>query len=129
MILALNTSTPTCEMLLFNDDKKIAEKTWEAGRQLAMRLPGELEDFLKDNKLSWNDLKGIVVFQGPGSFTGLRIGITAVNTIAYTQNILIVGASGGDWLKSGISDIKSGKNEKIILPHYGSPAHITQPRK
>lgn len=129
MILAINTSTPTCEMLLFNDGKKIAEKTWEAGRQLAIKLPGALEDFLKENKFYWNDLTGVVVFQGPGSFTGLRIGITTVNTLAYVQNIPITSAKGDDWLKTGLSDIKSGKNEKIILPFYGSPAHITQPRK
>lgn len=129
MIIALNTSTPLCEMLLFDTDKKVAEKTWQAGRQLAKKLPGELEDFLKENNVNWSDVAGVVVFQGPGSFTGLRIGITATNTIAYAQSIPIVGTKGSNWLKDGLLGIKSGGNEKIVLPYYGSGAHITQPRK
>lgn len=129
MILAFKTNTPTCEMILYKNNKKLVEKKWEAGRQLSIRLPGELEDFLKENQFSWKDVKGIIVFQGPGSFTGLRIGITTANTIAYARGIPVIGIEGDNWIQDGLGKISKGEDDKIVLPHYGGPAHITKPKK
>jgi tRNA threonylcarbamoyladenosine biosynthesis protein TsaB len=84
---------------------------------------------LKNHDASWDDLDGLVVFHGPGSFTGLRIGITVMNTIAYAQSIPIVGVSGDDWAEQGMKLLHSGQGQEIVLPEYGADAHITKPRK
>ncbi len=128
-ILTIKTDTYFCELSLYDGDKKLGEKAWEAGRQLAIQIPGAIEDFLISNQKEWDSLEGIVVFQGPGSFTGLRIGITVANTIAYAQDIPVIGVKGEDWIQNGLVKIKSGKNNKIVLPDYGSQPHITKPKK
>ncbi|MEX1995733.1 MAG: hypothetical protein WD887_03070, partial [Candidatus Saccharimonadales bacterium] len=64
-----------------------------------------------------------------GSFTGLRIGLSVGNALSYALNIPIVSGHGPDWLKTGIKDIKTGKNDKIILPEYDAPALTTKTRK
>lgn len=128
MILFLDTSTYTCKLSLVDGEWRYDDQ-WEANRELAKGLLGYLRDQLEKNQKSWNDITGIVAYQGPGSFTGLRIGLTVLNTFAEAQGIPIVGATGEDWQESGLRRLEAGENDKIVLPEYGSEAHITQPRK
>jgi hypothetical protein len=52
-----------------------------------------------------------------------------MNTIADAQAIPIVGGRGDDWQTEVLVKLKAGKNEKIILPYYGSEANITVSKK
>jgi len=128
MILLLDTSTPICR-LTFIDGNWRQDYQWESNRELAKGLLGYLDAKLKSVDKTWSDILAIGVFEGPGSFTGLRIGITVTNTIADAQNISIVGGRGDDWQTEVLSKLNSGKNEKIVLPFYGGEANITVPRK
>lgn len=128
MILFIDTSTPTCRVRFFEEGLDIQD-SWEAGRELSKGLLGYLQDIMSRNQKSWQDISGIVVYQGPGSFTGLRIGITVVNTIAYTNKVPIVGTSGENWQDDGLMRLKAGEDDKIVMPFYGAEANITQPRK
>ncbi len=78
---------------------------------------------------SLDDIDGIVVFKGPGSFTGLRIGLSVGNALAYAENIPIVTTNGEDWLKRGISKLLAGKNDKLATPFYDRPANTSSPKK
>jgi len=128
MIILIDTSTSVCQ-LIFLDGELRQKYDWQADRTLAKCLLGFLKEKLDENNKTWSDISSIGVFEGPGSFTGLRIGITVMNTIADSQNIPIVGGRGENWQSEVLAKINSGKNEKIILPFYGSEAHITTPRK
>ncbi len=130
MILAIKTDSPTAELIVLDDDgKEIVREAWLAERRLALELLGKLESILAQANGTWGLLSGLIVFKGPGSFTGLRIGITVMNTIAYSQNIPIVGQEGEAWLANGISRLASSENDQVVLPEYGAPARITQPKK
>lgn len=102
---------------------------WTAGRQLSSSLLDKIEELLDRNHKTWKDLSGIVTYEGPGSFTGLRIGITVANTAAYILNIPIVGATGDEWMKQGVSKLNSDHFDDIVMPHYGSEPNITSPKK
>jgi tRNA threonylcarbamoyladenosine biosynthesis protein TsaB len=102
---------------------------WEAGRTLAKGLLGYIEDTLAKHDASLSNVSGIVVFKGPGSFTGLRIGLTVLNTLADAEHIPIVGETGDVWKDSGYKRLSAGENDAIVLPEYGAAAHITTPRK
>lgn len=124
----LDTSTALCKLTLVDGDWR-QDYEWQADRGLAKGLLGFLKEKLEANKMTWFDITAIGVFEGPGSFTGLRIGITVMNTIANAQKITIVGGRGDNWQTEAIKKLNSGKNEKIVLPFYGSEARITTPRK
>jgi tRNA threonylcarbamoyladenosine biosynthesis protein TsaB len=128
MILLLNTSTPLCHLALIEGDWRY-DDDWQADRQLAKGLLAYIEDQLRKNGKDWADISGIGAFKGPGSFTGLRIGLTVLNTLADAGSIPIVGTTGDDWQKGAMLSLKEGRNECIVLPLYGSDAHITKPRK
>lgn len=128
MILLLDTSTPTCKLTLINGDDW-HEDEWLAERSLADNLLGYLENELKKHDASWNDVTAIGVFQGPGSFTGLRIGLTVLNTWADARAIPIVGEKGDDWKNRAVSRIRASENDHLVMPLYGREANITKPRK
>jgi tRNA threonylcarbamoyladenosine biosynthesis protein TsaB len=128
MILLLDTSTGVCKLTLINGDQAFTDE-WQADRTLAQRLLGYIQEQLGLHGKKMSDITGIGVYQGPGSFTGLRIGMTVVNTIADSQQIPIVGATGEDWRDQVLERLKSGDNDRVVMPFYGSEAHITTPRK
>lgn len=128
LILTIRTDKPDAEIGMFNDGAKLAYSTWPAHRQLAETIHLKINELLSSQGHDLNDLAGLVVFKGPGSFTGLRIGLSVANALAYGLRIPIVAVTGANWLEEGNRAIKQGKDEQIALPEYGSPPHITLPK-
>lgn len=128
MILLLDTSTPSCKLTLVDGDWRHDDE-WQAGRGLANGLLEYLSQQLAGQGKIWADITAIGVFAGPGSFTGLRIGLTVLNTIADAEGIPIVGSTAEDWQADVLAGLKAGKDDRIVMPFYGSDAHITKPRK
>ncbi len=128
MILLLDTSTPVCKLTLVDEDKRF-EYEWTAGRELSKGLHGFISEQISKHNWTWRDIQGIGAFRGPGSFTGLRIGLVVVNTLADGLHIPIIGTDGSDWQNQAIERLKNGENEEIILPEYSTGANITKPRK
>lgn len=128
MILLLDTSTPVCKLTLIGDNWRHDDE-WQADRQLADGLLGYIESQLTSKDTSWDAITGIGVFKGPGSFTGLRIGMSVLNTLAHAKQVPIVGTTGDDWQADALSRLQSREDEKIVLPFYGREANITKPRK
>jgi tRNA threonylcarbamoyladenosine biosynthesis protein TsaB len=129
LILTLRTDKPEAEIGLYKNEEKLSYVAWQADRQLAETLHQKLRALLEAQLQTFNDLGGIVVFKGPGSFTGLRIGISVANALADGLAIPIVGTTTNDWIEQGLQLLSSGNNEQIVLPKYGSPPHITKQKK
>ena len=125
MIVAIRTDKPDAELYLANNTKIIAEYTWQAQRQLADSIHLKIADLLQSQNVDWRDISGIIVYKGPGSFTGLRIGATVANTLAYSLSVSIVGTTGETWLEHGLDKLMQGDSDKIIIPEYGGTIHIT----
>lgn len=128
MIVLLDTSTPVCK-LTFVDGDETHRNEWQADRELARGLLKYLQTQLESFGKSWKDITGLAVFEGPGSFTGLRIGLTVMNTIAASESVPIVGTRGEDWQDRALERLSGGENDQIVLPFYGSEPHITMARK
>jgi len=128
VILLLDTASPLCKLTLVDGDWRYDDQ-WQADRQLAKGLLGYLQQQLQKNGKTFDDISAIATFKGPGSFTGLRIGITVLNTIADANGIPIVGADGESWRDTALQRLSRGENDKIVMPSYGASAHITKPRK
>ncbi len=129
LILTMRTDKPEAEIGLYEDTAQISYETWTAHRQLAETLHIKIAALLAAQDKDWPDIAGVVVYQGPGSFTGLRIGLSVANAITNSFDIQIVAAQGETWIADGIADLLSGKGQSVALPEYGAPVHITAPKK
>lgn len=131
MILALDTSSPTTKLALLNLSGQTLElQEVETGNKLTEVLTNLIEKLLDPKKLKLSDLTGLILVDGPGSFTGLRIGASTFNALAYALDIPIVGIPEGEtWLEGGFSRLSLGDNDKIVKLNYGADPHITQQKK
>ncbi len=129
IILTLRTDKPEAEIGLFDDKTRLAYEIWPAHRELAETIHKKIASLLESVGKNLQDLEGIVAYQGPGSFTGLRIGLTVADVLAFSQHIPVVATGTDDWVQLGIARLMAGENDKIALPEYGAEAHITQQKK
>jgi tRNA threonylcarbamoyladenosine biosynthesis protein TsaB len=129
LIITIRTDKPEAELGLYEDGKQLKYTTWLAHRELAETIHTKLAELLKSQQKEFMDIGGIVVFKGPGSFTGLRIGLTVANAFAYSLKVPIVAMEDPNWLENGIKAIGSGQNDTIALPEYGALPNITQQKK
>lgn len=129
MILALRTDQPEAELQLLNGDgEERAQHIWLAHRTLASTLVDTIEEFLKQQGTKSDELTGLIVFTGSGSFTGLRIGTTVANAMAYAHGIPVVDGEGDDWLARGVEALKSTKPGTYVIPRYDKEPNITKPK-
>lgn len=129
IILTIRTDKPESEIGLYKDNRRLTYCTWQAHRQLAETIHLKLKDLLDSQNFSWQDVEAIAVYQGPGSFTGLRIGLSVANTLADSLQVPIVSAKGDNWIPEAIGRLLNGDNEKIALPDYGAPPKTTRQKK
>ena len=74
---------------LLENSKLLKEKRKESEKSHSIYLIPMIEEILKEENISLNDINEIIVINGPGSFTGIRLGITVAKTLAFTLNIPI----------------------------------------
>lgn len=129
IVLTIRTDKPEAELGLYQGNMQLAYHGWQAHRELGRTIHLKLKELLDSKGYTLHDLQSIVAYQGPGSFTGLRIGLTVANTLASALVVPIVGSTGDDWQAAGLVQLADGKNDKVVLPEYGAPVHITTPKK
>lgn len=91
--LALDTTTADGSVALVEDDRVVDERRGDRSRTHAERLPGEIGALLDAHGLAWRDVDVFAVASGPGSFTGLRIGIATIQGLALTTGRRVVALS------------------------------------
>ncbi|MFM7015345.1 MAG: tRNA (adenosine(37)-N6)-threonylcarbamoyltransferase complex dimerization subunit type 1 TsaB [Bacteroidota bacterium] len=90
MILHIETATDICSVVLADQGVVIAEKTSPPIRDHASSLAVFIDEVLKEANVKPADLKAIAVSKGPGSYTGLRIGVSTAKGFCYALNIPLI---------------------------------------
>ncbi len=103
LMLAIDTAQEIGALAIANDYELIAEYHFRHKNSTLRRIVPDIEGLLSDACYSPSDLNAIVVSLGPGSFTGLRIGVTVAKTLAYVLKIPIVGVGTLDALARGVA--------------------------
>lgn len=93
LILGIDTSAIVCSVALLSDDFCVASRTVSDGLTHSETLLPLIKEILDEGNAKLTDLDGIAISHGPGSFTGLRIGISAVKGLAISDNIPCIGVS------------------------------------
>ena len=90
-ILNIETATRNCSVALSqNGNMLVCKEIAEAGYSHAEKLHVFIDEILKENKLTFKDLSAIAISQGPGSYTGLRIGVSAAKGLCYSLDIPLI---------------------------------------
>ena len=92
-ILTIDTSTTCCSVALTDGERLVGELLLNADRKLGGRLIGLVDTLLRESGWSTADLDGFGVALGPGSFTGLRVGVATVKGLALATGKPAVGFS------------------------------------
>jgi tRNA threonylcarbamoyladenosine biosynthesis protein TsaB len=129
MILCLRADSPDVYIGLWENSKEKSAKSWQAGRELSTQILSVIEEICKDSRTTLGQISGIVVFAGPGSYTGLRISISVANALAYSNQIPISGLTGDVWIQSGTEQLTTIDKFKPISPMYGGEVYTTKPKK
>ena len=105
-LVAIETATPTLSVALIENGELVAEYNERSKRRHAQTVAPTLAMLLKEQGLAAGDLDAIACGIGPGSFTGLRIGLATAKGLAHTLNIPFIGVSTLDVLAAAA--IKKG---------------------
>lgn len=85
LILALDTTTSSESVALLDKTKLVAETNSESAASHSARLLKSVDHLLKSNGVGIKDIEGFAVAAGPGSFTGIRIGLSTVKALAFAS--------------------------------------------
>jgi tRNA threonylcarbamoyladenosine biosynthesis protein TsaB len=108
-VLALDTTTRAGSVALIDNGRVVAERRGDPSRSYAERLPGEILSLLADQGRRSSDIDLFAVASGPGSFTGLRVGIATIQGLAFVHERRVAAVSALDALaQSAGRDLPAG---------------------
>jgi tRNA threonylcarbamoyladenosine biosynthesis protein TsaB len=135
LLLALDTSTSTASVALFDGQRVISETTWLAGREHSTRLLVEVESSLARVGRTQRDLGGLVVAHGPGSFTGVRVALSIAKGIAAGLSIpawgvssLEVVAHAASWSELPVRAVVEAGRQRYATALFSSGRCVGPPR-
>lgn len=125
LILALDTSGDTCSVAVVRGAECLAEYNFVHGRRLTERLPGIVEFLLTETGLTLAEMEAFAVGLGPGSFTGVRVGVTMAKIWAETLGKRVIGVSSLDAVARAVSGtgarvvvVAPSRKEEVIAAFY-----------
>jgi tRNA threonylcarbamoyladenosine biosynthesis protein TsaB len=102
MLLGIDTSTQTVGIAIYDGNQILCEESWISHRYHTVELAKAVSENLSRAGLSTSDLDVLGVALGPGSFTGLRIGLALVKGIAFTNQLPVIGVPTLDITAQGV---------------------------
>jgi tRNA threonylcarbamoyladenosine biosynthesis protein TsaB len=108
MLLAIDTATQHMSLALHDGRSVLAEQTWFSGNNHTIALAPTVRQMLMANGLSVEALRALAVSVGPGSYSGLRIGVALAKGMAAARSLPLVGVSSLDTLAAGTPYLNGG---------------------
>ncbi|MGE3404709.1 MAG: tRNA (adenosine(37)-N6)-threonylcarbamoyltransferase complex dimerization subunit type 1 TsaB [Vicinamibacterales bacterium] len=130
LILALDTTTRAGSCALARDGRVVREQASDPGQPPAARLPADLMALLDAAGVALDAIDLFAVATGPGSFTGLRIGIATMQGLAFARSKPLIGISGLDALaaiatSAEIPSVRSGASALPPTTDHRPPTIVT----
>jgi len=143
MLLAIDTATQWTSVALCREERVLAERTWRSANNHTTELMPAIVGILAQQEIAPSSLTGIAVALGPGSFTGLRIGLSVAKGLAMALDIPVMGIptldilaeahahqklpicailrAGRKWLGTALYKVRAGRwrrvaDDRLMLP-------------
>jgi len=135
MLLAIDTSGPLCSVALLDleTDKFVFSKSDDLGRGHAEHLMTMLENEMASSAVEWGEITRVAVVVGPGSFTGLRVGIAAARGFALALNVPCTGVSVFDAIRfehravANLACMLDARRDQVWMQCYDKATSISGP--
>jgi len=116
MLLAIDTATQIMSIALHTGDTLLSEVTMKIGRNHSAYLAPMIQQILEQAEVSADELTAMAVSTGPGSYTGLRIGVALAKGMAAVNGIPLVGISTLDTIASGQTYYNTRHTLVVVVP-------------
>jgi len=121
VIVAFSTSSPLASVAIFSADGNLVADGEEMAPRAASGACLELlRRLLSELKLTMSDAELFVSDLGPGSFTGVKVGVTLAKTLAYSSGVLAAGVSSFDLIDAGVTVVVPSKRGEWFVREPGS---------
>ena len=114
LILSIESSTPVCSVAVHREGNLIATSIYHLGQSHSKLLTGIIKELLERCDLDMKDLDAIAVAGGPGSYTGLRIGVSTAKGIAYATQTPLISVNSLDLMYEQVASIL--RNDALFCP-------------
>lgn len=141
MLLAIDTATRVMSIALHDGTRLLAEQSWEMGKRQTIELAPAIRQMMDVCQVAMSDLSAVAVSIGPGSYSGVRVGVALAKGIADAQQLPLVGittldslAYGQPYFQSGvglIAVVQAGRGRVIVQAYRwrkGAWHSRTEPR-
>lgn len=116
-ILCLETATTVCSAALFEDGKLVAFREIDEGFSHSEKLTVFIEEIVNETNVSIKELSAVAVSNGPGSYTGLRIGMSVAKGICYAADVPMIAVSTLEIMAArAIEELKDEKSTMLFCP-------------
>lgn len=103
-ILAIDTSSEICSVAILENDTVVAENSLNDGKTHSENLMTIMENILVENETKLNDIDMIACSVGPGSFTGIRIGVSSIKAIAEVLDVPVAAVTSLETLARNVEE-------------------------
>lgn len=133
MILIINTALVEKTLVGVAENGKLYKRSGPA--RDSSKILVLLDNLLKKRRKGLDNLEGVVVVTGPGSFTSIRQGVVVANTLAFLLKIPVAGIKLDEFKDASnlvtfcLHRLKEAKVGKMVKPYYDREPNITKPKK
>jgi tRNA threonylcarbamoyladenosine biosynthesis protein TsaB len=110
-ILAMDTSTASMSIAIVENGQLALESHIHAERNHSLHLMPMIQELIQSAGMKLSDLSGLAVGVGPGSYTGVRIGVTAAKTLAWTLKLPLIGVSSLEAMALGAALLNNAETQ------------------
>lgn len=114
LILSIETSTTVCSVALTEGEEIVAQKKLLEDKSHASHLTILIQDILKESGRTMLDLDAVAISEGPGSYTGLRIGVSTAKGLCYALSIPLIGVNTLEAMAFEVG--RNGQDDVIFCP-------------
>ena len=115
LVLAFDTATPVGSVALVDEEKILVSRYFDIGLEHSQRLFVEIDEALATADRTFAAVDAVVVTRGPGSFTGLRIGLAAARSLALATGIPCIGLTTTETLAQSLTDGTADETVVAVL--------------
>lgn len=115
MILNIHTATEKAFVVLCNEEKIIDFASNDDPKLHSGFLHTAIDDLFKKTKINWNDIQAIGVTHGPGSYTGIRVGLAAAKGLCYARNLPLITFNTLELIAASITNELDIKEKSYML--------------